>query len=205
MPSCSRTTRRTMSSGSTSTAKSRRFSTSSLIRASNFTVPTMPTLRPKLRKLARRSFSMAMAFDLRPPLRTSFHHQPEAQHPNFFSYPQADRPITPSFGCIATEASFSRHVESDRRAVIQDPDWRGRIMRYELTDDEWVAIKPMLPNKPRGVPRVNDRRVLNGIFWGAMARPARRRRVPPVRPAPARLGLSRALSSEKRWVKKLKL
>ena len=23
----------------------------------------------------------------------------------------------------------------------------------------------MLPNKPRGVPRVNDRRVLSGIFW----------------------------------------
>ena len=38
-------------------------------------------------------------------------------------------------------------------------------MRYELTDNEWAAIKPMLPNKPRGVPRVNDRRVLNGIFW----------------------------------------
>ena len=38
-------------------------------------------------------------------------------------------------------------------------------MRYELTDCEWSAIKPMLPNKPRGVPRVNDRRVLNGIFW----------------------------------------
>jgi transposase len=38
-------------------------------------------------------------------------------------------------------------------------------MRYELTDDEWTTIKPMLPNKPRGVPRVNDRRVLNGIFW----------------------------------------
>jgi transposase len=38
-------------------------------------------------------------------------------------------------------------------------------MRYELTGDEWAAIKPMLPNKPRGVPRVNDRRVLNGIFW----------------------------------------
>lgn len=37
-------------------------------------------------------------------------------------------------------------------------------MRYVLTDDEWVAIKPMLPNKPRGVPRVNDRRVLNGIL-----------------------------------------
>ena len=38
-------------------------------------------------------------------------------------------------------------------------------MRYELADYEWIAIKPMLPNKPRGVPRVNDRRVLNGIFW----------------------------------------
>ena len=38
-------------------------------------------------------------------------------------------------------------------------------MRYELTDREWFAIGPMLPNKPRGVPRVNDRRVLNGIFW----------------------------------------
>ena len=39
------------------------FSTSSLMRASNLTVPIMPTLRPKLRKVARRSFSMAMAFD----------------------------------------------------------------------------------------------------------------------------------------------
>ena len=38
-------------------------------------------------------------------------------------------------------------------------------MRYELTDYEWIAIRPMLPNKPRGVPRVDDRRVLNGIFW----------------------------------------
>ena len=38
-------------------------------------------------------------------------------------------------------------------------------MRYALTDCEWFAIRPMLPNKPRGVPRVNDRRVLNGIFW----------------------------------------
>jgi transposase len=38
-------------------------------------------------------------------------------------------------------------------------------MRYELTDHEWFAIKPFLPNKPRGVPRVDDRRVLNGIFW----------------------------------------
>lgn len=26
-------------------------------------------------------------------------------------------------------------------------------------------IEPLLPNKPRGVPRVDNRRVLNGIFW----------------------------------------
>ena len=38
-------------------------------------------------------------------------------------------------------------------------------MRYELSEHEWRVIKPMLPNKPRGVPRVDDRRVLNGIFW----------------------------------------
>ncbi len=31
----------------------------------------------------------------------------------------------------------------------------------------------MLPNKPRGVPRVNDRRVLNGIFWVGLARSER--------------------------------
>lgn len=49
--------------------------------------------------------------------------------------------------------------------MIQAPNLGYRIMRYELADYEWVAIKPMLPNTPRGVPRVNDHRVLNGIFW----------------------------------------
>jgi transposase len=38
-------------------------------------------------------------------------------------------------------------------------------MRYELSDYERTAIKPMLPNKPRGVRRANDRRVLDGIVW----------------------------------------
>ena len=37
-------------------------------------------------------------------------------------------------------------------------------MRYELSDSEWSVIDAMLPNKPRGVPRVDDRRVLNGIL-----------------------------------------
>ncbi len=37
--------------------------------------------------------------------------------------------------------------------------------RHELTDTEWDNIAPLLPNKPRGVPRVDDRRVINGILW----------------------------------------
>ena len=37
--------------------------------------------------------------------------------------------------------------------------------RYELTDGEWSISEPLLPNKRRGVPRVDDQRVLNGILW----------------------------------------
>ena len=39
------------------------------------------------------------------------------------------------------------------------------MARYDLSDAEWTVIAPLLPNKPRGMPRVDDRRVLNGIFW----------------------------------------
>ena len=39
------------------------------------------------------------------------------------------------------------------------------LRRYEITDFEWSVIAPLLPNKPRGVPRADDRKVLNGIFW----------------------------------------
>ena len=37
--------------------------------------------------------------------------------------------------------------------------------RCELTDFEWMIIEPLLPNKPRGVARADDRKVLNGIYW----------------------------------------
>ena len=37
--------------------------------------------------------------------------------------------------------------------------------RYELSDFEWSIIEPLLPNKPRGVARVDDRKVINGIYW----------------------------------------
>ena len=43
--------------------------------------------------------------------------------------------------------------------------WSFAMARFDLTDFEWSVIQPLLPNKPRGVPRVDDRRVLNGIFW----------------------------------------
>jgi transposase len=38
-------------------------------------------------------------------------------------------------------------------------------MRYDLHYHEWAAIKPMRLNKPRRIPRMSDRRVLNGICW----------------------------------------
>jgi transposase len=56
-------------------------------------------------------------------------------------------------------------VEGIGLDVIQESKPEPRIMRYELSDFEWAAIRSFLPNKPRGVPRVDDRRVLNGIFW----------------------------------------
>lgn len=39
------------------------------------------------------------------------------------------------------------------------------MARFDLTDREWALIAPLLPNKPRGVARADDRRVLNGIFF----------------------------------------
>ena len=46
------------------------------------------------------------------------------------------------------------------------------IGRFDLTDREWAIIEPLLPNKPRSVPRVDDRTVLNGIFLGLAHRRA---------------------------------
>ena len=37
--------------------------------------------------------------------------------------------------------------------------------RHDMTDFEWDFIKAILPQKSRGVKRVDDRRVLNGIFF----------------------------------------
>src|SRR5258705_12437894 len=54
-----------------------------------------------------------------------------------------------------------------RRTVIQGSreDLAMPTRRYELTDFDWTILVPLLPNKPRGVPRADGRRVLNGIYW----------------------------------------
>ncbi|MBX6376611.1 MAG: transposase, partial [Acetobacteraceae bacterium] len=35
---------------------------------------------------------------------------------------------------------------------------------FWLDDRQWRRLAPLLPNKPRGVPRVDDRRVISGII-----------------------------------------
>ena len=54
-------------------------------------------------------------------------------------------------------------------------------MRYELSDYEWSVIRPMLPNKPRGIPRVDGPahsqwHLLGPALRRTMARSARRLR-----------------------------
>ena len=65
-----------------------------------------------------------------------------------------------------------------RKPVGQAP----KLERFEscavnLPITNWLTVKPMLPNKPLGVARVNDRRAINGVFWvlfgpGPLAGPA---------------------------------
>ena len=39
------------------------------------------------------------------------------------------------------------------------------MARFDLSDDEWAVISPLLPPKGRGPARKDDRLVLNGIFY----------------------------------------
>jgi transposase len=67
--------------------------------------------------------------------------------------------------------------------------------RYELSDFEWSVIQPLLPNKPRGVPRADDRKVLNGIYW-------RLRTGSPWADIPERYGPSTTCANRfRRWAK----
>jgi hypothetical protein len=48
-------------------------------------------------------------------------------------------PLTSGLGAHATEVTH--------QTMIQGSKSEPRIMRYELFDHDWSAIKPMLPNK----------------------------------------------------------
>ncbi len=39
------------------------------------------------------------------------------------------------------------------------------MARFDLTDEEWSVIGPLLPEQGRGPQRKDDRQVLNGIFY----------------------------------------
>ncbi|WUH43497.1 transposase [Streptomyces sp. NBC_00443] len=42
--------------------------------------------------------------------------------------------------------------------------WRGGT-RHELTDQEWELLAPLIPRASTGRPRVEDRRVINGMVY----------------------------------------
>ena len=44
-------------------------------------------------------------------------------------------------GSSRPKLPVAEDIEPDCRTVIQAPDLWGRIMRYEITDEEWTAIK----------------------------------------------------------------
>ena len=58
-------------------------------------------------------------------------------------------------------------VEGIGLDVIQATKREPRIMRYELTDFEWAAIRSFLPNKPRGIPLAPKRSLARpaGVLW----------------------------------------
>ena len=39
------------------------------------------------------------------------------------------------------------------------------MARFDLSDEEWAVIEPLLPKQGRGAKRGDDRKVLNGIFY----------------------------------------
>jgi hypothetical protein len=85
---------------------------------------------------------------------------------------------------LSFDAVTMRDPSGLKAAEITKPSWPRRIAisltgrhwtrppasgtRYELTDFEWAAIKPMLPNKPRGVPRASTTGVSSTAFFGSL-------------------------------------
>jgi transposase len=90
---------------------------------------------------------------------------PRVLEASYLSLKPGDDPNgwSPKVSFVTRVGDLGCGVHRFRRDSSTQPG--SRIMRYELTDFEWAAIRSFLPNKPRGIPRVDDRRVLNGIFW----------------------------------------
>ncbi len=75
-------------------------------------------------------------------------------------------------GCLMSASAPKRRSGPGQKRCVwpnpcdsNSPNWGLESCVTNSPIMKWTAIKPKLPNKPRGVPRVNDRRVLNGIFW----------------------------------------
>jgi transposase len=75
------------------------------------------------------------------------------------------RPMTAYSGFVVSKSDPRRQKPSELNWLSNGVVISSRLGRYDLTEFEWNVIKPLLPNKARGVPRVDDRRVLNGIFY----------------------------------------
>ena len=47
------------------------------------------------------------------------------------------------------------------------------MARFDLSDEEWAIIAPLLPKQGRGPGRCDDRKILNGMFY-ILREPVRR-------------------------------
>ncbi|WP_093466313.1 transposase [Streptomyces melanosporofaciens] len=44
-------------------------------------------------------------------------------------------------------------------------DHGGVVRRHELTNEDWESLAPLIPRAATGRPRVEDRRVINGMVY----------------------------------------
>jgi hypothetical protein len=78
---------------------------------------------------------------LRPSPRTSFHHQPEAQHPKIFSYPQAGPADYPIFG----QGDIDHLRFHELVCAARQGKWNGEAKRpCRLHVDEKFELRDLL-------------------------------------------------------------
>lgn len=68
--------------------------------------------------------------------------------------------------CFAVLRGGARDVVCmSRKDLVMRPPRKGfGLVSADLNNAEWSAIEPLLP-RSRGIKRLDDRRVLNGILW----------------------------------------